>query len=309
MQRRGRRRIRWAAAFLALVVVGGLALVWVLSPRPADLPGAVRRLESADGSNPIALSSVAPVLRQAVVATEDERFYRHNGVDVLGVVRALAYDASHVSLSQGASTITEQLAKELYLNGNDHSPWRKLEDAALAVRIERGHSKATILQAYLNTVYFGHQAHGIAAASRVYFDVAPANLSLAQSSLLAGLIQAPSAYDPFVNPSEARLRQVTVLRSMVRNGFISVRQGDQVLNRLLTLRHGHTIPPVRGVSLGTGPMFSGWELATGALAMVAALLLWRAGRRSGPRGGLSLAAAGSFFLAGGLAVARSLKVV
>jgi membrane peptidoglycan carboxypeptidase len=84
----------------------------------------------AGGGRPVALDRIAPILGQAVVATEDERFYRHHGVDLIGVLRALPYDLAHFSLAQGASTITEQVAKILYLGGNDHTPWRKLEDAA-----------------------------------------------------------------------------------------------------------------------------------------------------------------------------------
>jgi membrane peptidoglycan carboxypeptidase len=262
------RRLWRVAVALAVISAGGLALVWELSPRPSSLNAVLARRAAADGSSPVTISSVAPVLEHAVLATEDERFYRHRGVDVVGVVRALAYDVSHLSLSQGASTITEQLAKQLYLAGNDHSPWRKLEDAALATRLERAYSKTTILDGYLNTVYFGHDAYGIASAARAYFGVEPAKLSLAQASLLAGLIQSSSAYDPFVNPSGARLRQITVLLSMVRNGFITEAAGIRVSRGL-------------------------W------------FLTWRRFRQPGIA---ALAVAGSLVVAGCVVLARSLRV-
>src|SRR5262249_42018545 len=159
------------------------------------------------GGRVVPLSAVAPALQHAVVATEDERFYGHHGVDVVGVLRALPYDATHLSLAQGASTITEQVAKLLYLNGDDRTPWRKLQDAALALKLENRYSKTQILDAYLDSVYFGEGAYGAWAASARYFGVSPAHLGTSQASLLAGLIQAPSAYDPRRHPALARERQ------------------------------------------------------------------------------------------------------
>ena len=135
----------------------------------------------ATGGRIVALSAVASALRDAVVATEDERFYRHDGIDLLGVLRAVPYDVVHLSFAQGASTITEQVAKVLYLDGNDHSPWRKLEDAAVALKLEGRYGKEQILAAYLNSVYFGEGAYGVWAASERYFAVRPA-----QSRLGAG---------------------------------------------------------------------------------------------------------------------------
>ena len=184
------------------------------------------------------LSRVSPWLRDAVVATEDERFYRHHGVDLIGVLRAVPYDLFHLSFAQGASTITEQVAKLLYLNGNDHSPWRKLEDAAAAVKLENRYDKEQILGAYLNSVYFGEGAYGVWRASSRYFAVSPRSLDLAQASMLAGLIQAPSAYDPLRDPALARARQVEVLRAMVGDGFVTAQEASTALGRSLRLRGG-----------------------------------------------------------------------
>ena len=138
-RRRRRRRLWIAAAAAVLLAVGGSAAVsiaWVTSPSTADLLDRATSASRTHGGTPVPLASIAPVLQRAVVATEDERFYRHHGVDVVGVGRALLYDVSHGSAAEGASTITEQLVKNLYLGGNDHSAWRKLEAAVMAFRAE-----------------------------------------------------------------------------------------------------------------------------------------------------------------------------
>lgn len=218
------------------------------------------------------LSAVAPILRDAVVATEDERFYRHHGIDLIGVLRAIPYDAVHLSFAQGASTITEQVGKLLYLGGNDHSPWRKLEDAALALKLEGRYSKEQILAAYLDSAYFGEHAYGAWAASERYFGIRPRRLDAAQATLLAGLIQAPSAYDPFAHPAAARARQVEVLRSLVRTGFLTAEEAAAALARPLRLRTGAALAPVRGLDLAPGPAFVWWQLALGAGIAAAGLL-------------------------------------
>jgi membrane peptidoglycan carboxypeptidase len=221
-------------------------------------------------------------LRDAVVATEDERFYRHHGIDLLGVLRALPYDVTHLSLAQGASTITEQVAKLLYLQGNDHDPWRKLEDAMVALKLEGRYDKAQILAAYLDSAYFGEGAYGSTAAARRYFGVTPASLDAAQASLLAGLIQAPSAYDPLRHPALARARQAEVLRSLVRNGLVTERAAAGILARPLRLRGGAVLAPVHGVDLAPGPTFTWWQLSLGiGVALVAVATL--AGLRLGTR--------------------------
>jgi membrane peptidoglycan carboxypeptidase len=231
------------------------------------------RLKDA-GGKAAPISDVAPILQQAVVATEDERFYRHHGIDLIGVLRALPYDLVHLSLAQGASTITEQVAKLLYLQGNDHTPWRKLEDAAVALKLEDRYSKEQILDAYLNSAYFGEGAYGVWAASERYFGLPPRRLDVAQATLLAGLIQAPSAYDPLRHPLLARDRQIDVLRSLVRNGSLTQAEAAATLGRPLRLRAGSALPAVRGIDLAPGPAFIWWQLALGAtLALIGGALL------------------------------------
>lgn len=257
---------------IALAVAAVGASSWISSPSPSALAGRVEsRLQGTSG-RPVSIGEIPPILREAVVATEDERFYRHHGIDVIGVIRALPYDLSHLSFAEGASTISEQVAKVLYLGGNDHNPWRKLEDAAVALKLERRYTKAQILAAYLNSAYFGEGAYGIRAASERYFGIPPRRLETAQASLLAGLIQAPSAYDPLRHPELARARQVEVLRSLVRNGFLTQTQAAATLARPLRLRSGAILRPVRGVDLSAGPAFAWWELTLGATVVLLGLV-------------------------------------
>jgi membrane peptidoglycan carboxypeptidase len=287
------------AVIAALGVAAVVVAAWLASPSTSDFD---KRASRAAPASRVALSRISPRLRQAVVATEDERFYRHHGVDALGILRAIPYDVTRLSLGQGASTITEQLAKRLYLNGNDHSPWRKLEDAILALHIDHGHSKEQILSAYLNTAYFGHGSVGIGSASRRYFGRTPATLDLAQASLLAGLIQAPSSDDPTHHPRAARDRQVDVLRSMVRNGDITTGEGTAVLVRPLALRGANALPPLLHVDLAPGSAFVWTDLGvgTGLLGLGGAALALRGRFPHAPLGSvvaLVLAAAGLLVLA------------
>jgi penicillin-binding protein 1A len=247
-----RRRAALAAAALIVVVTSVAASAWVAGPAATALQARVHSRLHGTGGRAVAASAIAPILRDAVVATEDERFYRHHGIDIIGVIRALPYDLVHLSFAQGASTITEQVGKLLYLGGNDHTLWRKLEDAALALKLEGRYTKEQILAAYLDSAYFGEGAYGAWAASERYFGVRPLKLDTAQATLLAGLIQAPSAYDPIAHPAAARARQVEVLRSLVRNGFLTEEEAAATLARPLRLRAGRTLAPVRQIDLAPG---------------------------------------------------------
>ena len=261
-------------ALLVLVLVGVGAAAWIASPSPSPLDARVAARVRETGGKALSAGAIPLVLRDAVVPTEDERFYRHHGIDIIGVLRALPYDLTHLSFAQGASTITEQVAKVLYLGGNDHSPWRKLEDAAVAWKVENQNTKAQILAAYLNSAYFGEGAYGVWAASERYFGIPPRRLNVAQASLLAGLIQAPSLYDPFHDPRLARARQAEVLRSLVRNQFLTAAQAMRTLNRPLRLRTGIPLPPLLGINLSPGPAFVWWELTLGtAVALLATAAL------------------------------------
>ena len=246
----------------------------------------MRSLDRANGGTPERLAAVAPVMREAVVATEDERFHRHDGIDVVGILRAIPYDVSHFSLAEGASTITEQLAKLVYLGGNDRNPWAKLRDAAIALRIEGAYSKDQILQDYLNTVYFGAGAYGVEAASRRFFGIDASKLDLAQATLLAGLIQDPSADQPYADPADTRQRQADSLASMVRDGYATVHEARAAAAEPLRLAHGPPLAPLAHIDLARESLFDWGELAAGVIVLgigVAGIVLIRRYRPRMPR--------------------------
>ena len=151
---------------------------------------------------PVSLRRVSPVMRKAIVDIEDSRFYSTNGIDYIGIVRALKSDVTAGGFTQGASTIEQQLVRNLYLSPQQTIS-RKLTEACLAVQLDRHWSKDRILTTYLNDIYFGQQAYGIEAAAHVYFGVHAKDLTLEQAALLAGLPQAPSSYDPINRPDAA----------------------------------------------------------------------------------------------------------
>jgi membrane peptidoglycan carboxypeptidase len=264
-------------AALSLLIVPAAA--WILSPRPTDPAAAVRDRLLAAGGTYVPLDAVSLQLREAVVAAEDERFWSHHGVDAIGLARACAYDVSHLSLRQGASTITEQLGKDLYLGGNDHSLWRKLGDAAIAIRLESDLSKDQILELYLNEVYFGGGAVGVGQASERFFGTTPSQVSLGQAALLAGAIEAPSLTDPFTDPAAARDRQAQVLTSMVRDGYITAPEANEAVTQPLPLAAGMTLPPDRDASVEPSPQLSMVPLAFGLVLLALGIFGYALARR------------------------------
>jgi penicillin-binding protein 1A len=159
-------------------------------------------------------------MRDAAVAIEDKRFYYHHGVDLRAIVRAAYADATEGRIVEGGSTITQQLVKQLYVGGAQTFR-RKIDEAALAWQLEDQLTKDQILTKYLNTVYFGQGAYGVQAAARSYFGIDAKELTVAQSALLAGLIQAPNDFDPFAYPVHSRRRRNLVLRVMVEQQVLS----------------------------------------------------------------------------------------
>ncbi len=309
----GRRLLAWLAIVVSLLVVAGFTLALETAPAADDLALRVAAFDRAHAGRPVALAAVSPPLREAVVATEDERFYHHQGLDLIGLLRAIPYDLSHFSLAQGASTIPEQVAKLLYLGGHDHSPWRKAKDAAIALRLGSRYTHEQILDAYLNVVYLGEGRYGVAGASHHYFALPPSRLDLAQASLLAGLIQAPSRYDPAADPRAARVRQLEVLRSMVRNGYTTTDEAARAPARPLRLRSGLTLPALGPVELQPGPPFDWSELALAALLLLfGAAGLWLALPflvAAGPRRALVQAASVGLLAASLLTAVRSIQVI
>jgi len=162
-------------------------------------------------------------VKNAVVAVEDSRFWRHNGIDYIGIARALVQDIIHASLKEGGSTITQQLAKIMFLSP-EKTVRRKLREARLAIKIEKELSKKEILEMYLNKVYLGHGAYGVEMASRVYFGKSVWQLSLPEAAMLAGLVKAPSSYSPYNDLVKAKERQEVVLARMEDAGYINATQ-------------------------------------------------------------------------------------
>ena len=302
-----RRRLLACFVGIAILLTAVLVGAWITAPTPARPKEVVLARLRAVGGRFVPLRAISPILQRAIVATEDERFYRHHGIDLIGLTRAFAYDASHLTLSQGGSTLTEQLAKVLYLGGNDDSPWRKLQDAAVAIRLESDLSKQRILELYLNSVYFGDGAYGVGAASERYFGVSPSHLDLARASVLAGIIQDPSGYDPLLHPSLSRQRQVQVLTSMVRDGYTTEDQALAALHDPLQLRNGSSLPPIEAEIVAPDTSFAWLPLAAGSMLLVVGLassfVLARRIQRS-----LAFALAAAVGVAALTLIARSVRV-
>jgi penicillin-binding protein 1A len=222
------------ALFLALGTPTLLGLATAISlavtPPVDDLQRRVDAVLTAHGATRVRLDAVPDRLSEALISIEDERFYSHHGIDSQGLVRALFADIYHRRALEGASTLSQQLIKNLYMDGNDDG-WRKPEDVVLAIKLESKFSKHQILESYLNSVYFGHGAYGVGQAADVYFHRKPAELDLARASMLAGLPQSPSFYDLYRNPCAARARQFAVLAQMAHVGYISQAQAAAAYNQ------------------------------------------------------------------------------
>lgn len=168
----------------------------------------------------IPLERIPQNLRFAIIAVEDSRYYQHGPVDFQGIARALMVDFTKGNFSEGGSTITQQLAKNLFLNG-DKTMERKAEEAVLAYKLEKQFSKEQILEMYLNQIYFGPETYGVAKASVRFFGKTVDKLSLAEAAMLAGIPQNPAKYSPVKNFRESKKRQELVLDRMVEAGFIT----------------------------------------------------------------------------------------
>ena len=174
-------------------------------------------------------------LKDAVVAVEDARFYAHGGVDAKGLLRAVLANLRH-GTRQGASTITQQVARNVYLS-SERTLTRKAYEALLALRLEERLSKDQILEIYLNQIFLGHRAYGFASASERYFGKPLREITLAEAAMLAGLPKAPGTNDPVSNPRRARARQLYVLDRMVATGAISAAQAAEARLEPLRMRN------------------------------------------------------------------------
>ncbi len=202
------------------------------------------RVLSADGRlieefgeerrNLLTIDEIPEVMIQAVLAIEDTRFFEHSGVDYRGMVRAALANLGRAK-SQGASTITMQVARNVYLSA-EKSYTRKIYEVLLTFKLEHMLTKEQILEIYMNQIFLGQRAYGFSAASLTYFGKPLKNISIAEAAMLAGLPQAPSAYNPISNPKRARARQLHIIDRMLENGFISATEAQQAKDEQLVLR-------------------------------------------------------------------------
>jgi len=217
------RRLGVTLVTLAAVVVPSLATMWAFTPSADDVQQRVRARTVALGVVLMREDQVPSLLANAVIATEDERFYAHHGIDSIGLGRAILYDATNLCLCQGGSTITEQLVKDVYLGGSDRG-YNKLQDLVLSLKVEQVIDKGQIMADYLSVITTGLNRYGVMSAACTYYHAPLRNLTLGQYALLAGVTQAPSLYDPTVDPAAAAGRRNHVLAAMVADGMISAAQ-------------------------------------------------------------------------------------
>jgi membrane peptidoglycan carboxypeptidase len=215
----------------------------------------------------VTLSQISPTMQKAIVAAEDTRFYEHGGVDTKGVLRALVADSKSGGASQGASTLAMQYVRNALkedpsltaaerAEATQDTLSRKIKEAQYAILLEQKITKQQILQNYLNIVYFGDGAYGIDAAARTFFDVAPSKLDLAQSALIAGIVQSPDGDNPMSGDRrQAKARQTYVLGAMVKSGVITVAEQQKALKEKLTFKSQSTS---NGCTDAAGGEADGW---------------------------------------------------
>ncbi|WP_077625182.1 transglycosylase domain-containing protein [Sediminibacillus massiliensis] len=239
-QKINNRYLRWAvisglaAGALGLLLAAGLfCTVFILGPPPlaneentvyysenSEVIGEEHGIESRYW---VELDEMSPYIIKAALTTEDKRFYSHYGFDLKRIASAVLEDLKAMSKVEGASTITQQYARNLYLS-HEKTWTRKLKEAFYALRLEIYYSKDEILEGYLNTIYYGHGAYGVEAASRHFFDKPAQNLTLAESAMLAGIPKGPSYYSPFHHMENAKNRQHQILSSLAKAGEVTEKE-------------------------------------------------------------------------------------
>ena len=236
------------ALVVGLLVAVALAMAYPQLPDVSDLadyrPKLSMRVYSVEGTqigefgeekrNLTPFKDIPKVMKDAVLAIEDARFYQHNGVDYIGLMRAGLANLGRAK-SQGASTITMQVARNVYLS-SEKTFTRKIYEILLTSKLEHMLSKDQIFEIYLNQIYLGNRAYGFAAASEAYFGKPLKNISIAEAAMLAGLPKAPSAYNPIANPKRARARQLYIIERMEENGFITKEQAAEAKQEELKIR-------------------------------------------------------------------------
>ena len=202
-------------------------------------------IQTAQNRQVVQWNEISGWMPKAVVAIEDRRFYHHGGVDYVGIVRAAIADLRARKTVQGASTITQQLARNLYISNHERTISRKLKEVCLARKLDQAWSKQDILTAYMNQVFYGANAYGVEAAAETYFSEHASQLTLVQAALLAGLPQAPSSYDPFYNKPAALTRRNEVLKAMLDNNDINHAQYEKAVAAPIRLKSGKIYKNIR----------------------------------------------------------------
>ncbi|GIP30756.1 penicillin-binding protein [Paenibacillus sp. J23TS9] len=250
------------AMTVAIIIAGGVLLGYLYqkslpvadtdrNSRLLDSQGSIIATFSASGRNyePVELKQISPMLIQATLAVEDRKFYDHIGFDLKGMGRAILVNLKEMERAQGASTLTQQLARNLYLS--HAKTWtRKIKEAMYTAQLEMKYSKNEILQMYLNEIYYGHGANGIEAASQMYFGKPAADLDLAESAMLAGIPKGPTYYSPYNHMDSAKKRQKIVLGTMVDTGDITQQEADEAAAEVL-----HFKPQGQQQARVTAPFF------------------------------------------------------
>ncbi len=251
-----RKIIKWALfSLLLLMFLGAAATAGLFFYLSKDLPkiGSLRDYAPpiitavySDDNQKIAefykerriivpLDRIPEQLKQAFIAAEDARFYKHQGIDIFSIIRAFFKNLEAGTIVQGGSTITQQVTKSFLLTP-ERSYERKIKEAVLAYKIDKAFTKEEILYLYLNQIYLGHGAYGVEAAAENYFGKSVESLNLAECAMLAGLPQAPSRYSPFHYPERAQQRQIYVLNRMVAEGYINDAQASEAINTPLDIK-------------------------------------------------------------------------
>lgn len=255
-----RRMVYWCLVLaLWAAIAGAGTIAWVASTLPPiqslEVPKRPPKIEivGLDGRSlavrgemagaDVSIKELPPYLPKAFVAIEDRRFYSHYGIDPIGLARASIANVLHRGVSQGGSTITQQLAKNLFLT-QDRTLWRKLQELVLALWLERKFSKNEILELYLNRVYFGAGAYGVEAAAQRYFGKSAKQVKIAEAAMLAGLVKSPSRLAPSRNPNGAERRAQSVLAAMAELGFVTETMAKSAL-----AQPAHAVKPAGGGSV------------------------------------------------------------
>ena len=218
---------------LVLIMIAGVIMFTIgysaYSTALKEKPLLTRMEEITSDEHYINYANLAEDYINAVISVEDRRFYDHGAIDIIGIARALWVNIKNGELQEGGSTITQQVAKNVIFSQEDTAS-RKLGEILAAFDIEKNYSKNEILSLYVNTCYFGDGYYGIYDASMGYYNKEPKDLTLDESSMLAGIPNAPSVYAPTVNPDLANQRQAHVLNTMVENDYITREEADSIIN-------------------------------------------------------------------------------